>query len=142
MEFRLDEISSATCRFATIPLPSKPLLKVLVVKFAGTADNDREHFGTFRFMRAMTMAGLEACEPRPFGLVLDLSQLNYVWGDNMAEVLTTGGRWQTAGFRTAVVSHRNETGLTSLVAQELSRNPKEWLFPTLTKAIEAIDQRL
>src|SRR5262245_44715109 len=106
------------------------MLRALVVKVVGIADDDREPFGTFRFLRAMAMAGLEACDPRPLALVLDLSQLDYKWGDSMAGVLTAGARWAGTGFPTAVVvSHRNEAGLTSLVAQELAANPKEWLFP-------------
>jgi hypothetical protein len=140
-EFRLEELSTATFKFATVQLPSEPLFGVLVVKFVGVADNDRAHFGTFRFMRAVTMAGLEACSPRPFGLVLDLSLLDYVWGDTMAQVLTTGKRWAHWDFpTTVVVSHRNERGLTSLVAQEMSADPKRWLFPTLASAVEAVDQ--
>jgi hypothetical protein len=108
-EFRVDDLSAASCRFATAPLPSQPLLATLVVAFAGIADNAPEHRGTFRFLRAMAMAGLEACEPRPLGLVLDLSQLDYAWGDAMAEVLTVGARWAGAGFPTAIVaSQRNE----------------------------------
>jgi hypothetical protein len=141
--FRLDDFGSATCTFATISLPSDPLLTVLVVKFAGIADNDPPHFATFRFMRIMIAAGLEACLEEPVGLVLDLSSLDYAWGDEMAGVLGTGSRWRGGEFPTAVVvSHRNETGLTSLLTQEMFADPCAWLFPSVEDAVRAVEQRL
>jgi hypothetical protein len=110
-EFRFDDRTAATCRFATTPLASQRLLAGLVVTFTGIADHDPARASTFRFLRAMVLAGLEGCDPRPLGLVLDLRQLDYAGGDRMADVLTAGARWGGAGFPTAVgASQRGRAG--------------------------------
>lgn len=83
----LGDLSCAKVSFATCLLPSTPYAKALVVAFTGKADNRREFHGTYRFMNAMIAAGAAAWNP--FAVVLDLRQLSYEWGDEMASALVS-----------------------------------------------------
>jgi hypothetical protein len=91
-------------------------------------------------MEAMIAAGVAAWSP--FGVVLDLRELSYEWGDEMQEVLA-GARNPRRSLPTAVVvSDLNREGLTSLVTQEMLAAPADWLFDTVDDAIAAVDGKV
>lgn len=88
-------------------------------------------------MTAMVRAGYEGFPPD--ALVIDCSDLKYEWGDEMTGVLCVGQDYYVnAEFpTTVVVSDRCRDGLTSLVRDELDKDPKQWLFESLREAIDA-----
>src|SRR5215218_8098877 len=78
---QLDQLSSATCSYASAVLP-RTGHTALIVSVRGVAANDRANAGTYRFIAASVLAGLEAWDAA--ALVLDFRELNYTWGDGMA----------------------------------------------------------
>jgi len=141
----LDQLSAATYSFArgellTSPLPDCPRATVLLVAFDGAAGNTHQDIGTFAFMKAMIVAGLEAW--RPEALILDLRRLRYSWGDEMHDTLAAADGWCRRAFPTAVVvSDLNRVGLTSLVVREMGRDPQDLLFDSIDEAVSALDQQ-
>ena len=140
-----DDLSSATCSFARCKLLSSPFEgcqpgTALVVAFDGAAGNSHEHIGTFAFMNAMIAAGLAAW--RPAAVILDLQRLQYWWGDEMHDTLTSPRDEFGRALPTAVVvSDLNREALTSLVADEMGGDPRSLLFESLEAALAAADQR-
>ena len=73
----------------------------------------------------------------PYALVLDLRELRYEWGDGRAAVL---GAWPLPVG--VVASGRNRVGLATLVRDELSDDPSDWLFESVGAAVDAVARRL
>jgi hypothetical protein len=132
----LSDMSAARVSFGSCSIPSTPQDEVLVVAFEGEAGNTHEHSGTFSFMRAMMEAGVAAWQPD--AVILDLRGLIYAWGDNMVEVLAIDSSLPVA----VVVSDLNREALTSLVAEEMFAQPREWLFESLDEAVTAVERDL
>ncbi|MEM1354473.1 MAG: hypothetical protein AAGC44_06475 [Planctomycetota bacterium] len=140
-EQKLAGLSTASYSYSMCSLPSDDLYTALIVAFSGEAGNSHEHCGTFRFMDAVTMAGIIAWEPS--ALILDLRDLKYDWGDEMHRTLTVALAWYGEDFPTAaVVSDLNREGLTSLVEYEMQEDPAKWLFSSIGEAVKAIDTTL
>lgn len=82
----------------------------------------------------------------PDGIVLDLTELRYEWGDEMAGVLfycSNHSIEQDQSIPVAVVtSDLNREGLTSLVRDEMSQPINEWLFSDVESAVESVCSRL
>lgn len=126
----LSDLSKAACQFGVCDLPSQRYADCLVIKFDGEAGNSHEHCGTFRFMSAMIAAGVAAWSPST--VVLDLTNLIYDWGDEMATIL--GGLPLPTAI---IVADCNREGLTSLVEYEMDGTVSDWLFDTLEEALAA-----
>lgn len=99
------------------------------------------------FMNAMKLAGAELW--RPSAIILDLRELHYVWGDTMAYLFQNpypppsseaqkilGGGWVCPVL--AIVSDACREGLTSLVQQEMLKDPSKLLFNSLEEAAAAV----
>jgi hypothetical protein len=153
---QLDQLSSATCSYASAVLP-RTGHTALMVSVLGVAANDGADAGTYRFIAASVLAGLEAWDAA--ALVLDFRELSYAWGDGMADALRAGERWHqpraadaqllnifcvrgTDRFYTAVVaSPKCREGLTSLLRDEMYEEPVRWLFDSLDAALASLDDR-
>jgi hypothetical protein len=114
---------------------------ILVVSFAGacgigTGCDDDAHL-----MEAIGQAAVLAW--RPFGLILDLRELTYEWGDMMTEVLTLGEPKRRHGLPTTVLaSARCREGLTSLLKEEMGEDPDLWLFDDLPAAVQELERQM
>lgn len=64
---------------------------------------------------------------RPAGLILDLRELEYWWGDQMAQTLALVHVDAPTVKVVAIVSDLNRQGMTSLVRDELFCDPSRWL---------------
>jgi len=81
-----------------------------------------------------------------YAVILDLTQLKYEWGDEMAGVLfycsnhpiETGLKIPVA----VITSELNAEGLTSLVRDEMHERPEDWLFADLDAAIASVQSRM
>jgi hypothetical protein len=157
-EFRsLADLSRITAGFATVPLPGSPHDHVLIVRFAGEYGVGSAGNGDAAFMSAMVAAGLDAWPPA--GVVLDLRELSYEWGDMMSQVLgrtlfekaappemiaQPGPRVSASAMASrpiptrVVVSDHCREALTSLVRDEMQDEPERWLFDTLENAVAAV----
>jgi hypothetical protein len=120
--------------FGVCEVPSFPNGRVLIIAFSGRADNAACH-DAFEVMPAVINAALSLWQPG--GVVLDLRQLHYEWGDWMTNSLVAADPQPT----TVVVSDRNREGLTTLVSGEMFVQPGDWLYETLDDAVAAIVAR-
>jgi hypothetical protein len=144
-------------------------MKCLVVEFSGECGQGTKNSGSGyeAFMSAIIKAAVEAW--KPVALILDLRRLKYEWGDEMSQPFNACDSFQpgplslrsifkvypdlveselskmtkeSLAFPLAVVvSEINRTGLTSLVRQELSKDPNDLLFENLEDALTAVDRQ-
>jgi hypothetical protein len=116
---------------------------ILLATFQGDAD-DSEGQDSFCHIRALLAANMVAVEP--YAVILDLKDLKYEWGDGMARVLNDASRHPDEPTETipvaVVTSPLNREGLMSLLVDEMSERPEDWLFNSLEVAFVSIQYRL
>jgi hypothetical protein len=140
---RLDELSEIKYEYFTSSFPSSDNSDdddVLIVAFHGSCGFGSGSNADRQFMSAMTKAGLAAFEP--LGLILDMTDLVYEWGDMMSAILGAGdGIYFESPFPTVViVSSKCLDGLTSLVRDEMDDDPAAWLYSDLSSALAAVER--
>jgi hypothetical protein len=87
-ERTLDELSKIQVRYFVGPSTKKPYLEILVVKYVGTYPHGSAGNDDAQFLYAMAKAGVAAFEP--WGVIHDLSDLGYEWGDRLDIVFGVG----------------------------------------------------
>jgi len=116
---------------------------ILLATFWGHAFNSHGQ-SSFRHIEVLMAANMVAIES--YAVILDLTQLKYEWGDEMAGVLfycsnhpiETGLKIPVA----VITSELNAEGLTSLVRDEMHERPEDWLFADLDAAIASVQSRM
>lgn len=111
---------------------------ILLAKFVGQASNS--HHSCYRHIEVMMAGNMVAAVPD--AVILDFSELEYEWGDEMGGVLfycsnhpiETCVRIPVA----VVTSELNRDGLTSLVRDEMHQPLEEWLVDSVEDAIALI----
>ena len=78
------DLSRVKVRFFTGPSTKKPYLTILVVKYDGEYGIGSGGNDDARYMLAMATLAIETF--RPWGVVHDLTDLSYQWGDMLEEV--------------------------------------------------------
>lgn len=99
--------------------------KIGVVQFRGIAENSHERCHIYGAMDDVLTRFLNS--ERPAGLILDLRELEYWWGDQMAQTLALVHVDAPAAKVVVIVSDSNRQGMTSLVRDELFCDPSRWL---------------
>jgi hypothetical protein len=132
----IDLFTMSNVRFTTTALAEDDnSCFVVAIQFCGKYGYGSLGNGDGRFMAAVTHAVDVAW--RPSGLVLDLRELEYEFGNTILEVILFGqgdGGWPPTRI---VVSEKCESGLRSLL-QCGGRNPDEWLCRTVEEAYEKV----
>ncbi len=120
-------------------LPSAPHLEVLVVRFSGTSGFGCANNSDAIYMDAMIRAGIAAFDP--VGVILDLREMAYEWGDMMLCPFSAGSRYYVDSDLpiVAVVSDINRKGLTSLMIDEADIDPSTVLFDAMDAALAHLD---
>lgn len=120
-------------------LPSSPHLEVLVVRFSGTSGFGCANNSDAIYMDAMIRAGIAAFNS--VGVILDLREMGYEWGDTMLCPFAAGSRYYVDSDLpiVAVVSEINRKGLTSLMIDEADIDPTTVLFDTMDAALARVD---
>ena len=120
-------------------LPSPPNLDILVVRFTGQSGFGCANNSDAIYMEAMIRAGITAFDP--VGVLLDLRNMAYEWGDMMVNPLCAGHQHYVDSDLplAVVVSDLNREGLTSLVTDEMQSDPSKLLFETMETAIHFLD---
>lgn len=133
-EFALDSLSDIRCSYWIGSHPGKSYDRdVLVVRFEGvyrigSAGNDDA-----TFMVSLGNAGVDALDPD--AIIIDLSRLNYKWGDMMDSVFGIGGERELPMALVVGVDCRYAIG--TLCFGENSKTDaceKEWIFDSLDDA--------
>ena len=141
-ERKLEELSSSLkYKIYTCPFEKQSQLEAIVVAFYGKYGFGSAGNGDATFMTAIIMAALAGWEPS--GLVIDLRQMKYEWGDLIVKAIDAGAnRYINAPFPTAIViSDLNREGLTSLVSDEMDEEPSKWLFESLETAMREVEKQ-
>ncbi len=120
-------------------LPSPPHLDVLVVRFSGTSGFGCANNSDAIYMDAMIRAGIAAFDS--VGVILDLREMAYEWGDTMLCPFAAGsGHYVDSDLPiVAVVSDVNRKGLTSLMTEEALIDPTTVLFDTMDAALTRLN---
>lgn len=130
---------SVTHAYFQAGLPSSPDLDVLVVRFVGTSGFGCANNSDAIYMEAMVRAGITAFDPS--GVVLDLREMAYEWGDMMVRPFGNGYTNHIGEDLSvvAVISEINREGLRSLVTEEMQSDPSELLFDSMESALCHLD---
>lgn len=136
-EVKLENLSGIGCRYFEAEIPELGRLSTLIVEFSGECGFGSSSNSDACFMDAMIAAGLKAWG-HPC-LILDLRRLKYEWGDMMSmiffpphELISLTDKPVQFPFA-VIVSDLNRTGLTSLIKDEMSGNPKEFCLKVWKK---------
>lgn len=112
-------------------------LDIIVLSFAGTYQLGSLGSGDGRFMAGIANAVVSAWLPS--GLILDLRELKYDFGDTILDAVNVGYD-ETHGWcipTRIVVSELSHSGMSSLM-NFVKREPSEWLFFTREEAIDRV----
>lgn len=91
-DFNLESLSDLCIRFKTGAHPGKRYdRRILVIGVEGTYRAGCGGEPDARFMSAMSAAGIQAFKPH--GVITDLSNFSYVWGDNLGAILPICARF-------------------------------------------------
>ena len=118
---------------------------ILVVKYSGKYGFGSSGNSDAKFMYAKGCFGLAAIEP--LGVLIDLSELEYEWGD-MLDLVFDIGRTQYINepFPTAlIVGEKCSNAIGTLIHGEKSSKPaiaEEWIFNEFDKAWEYLEKQI
>lgn len=137
----LSDLSSIRVQFARART-RRAWGSILVIKYSGTYRPGSLGEPDARFMLAMGVAGVRAWEPN--GVILDLSDLTYRWGNNLECLLEIGSHeFSDVGFPLAlVVGPRCERAVRSLLIPpggESASVMEEILFRDLQHAWDYVE---
>jgi hypothetical protein len=113
-ERSLSELSKISVRYLLGPSSKKPYLEILVIKYVGcypvgSAGNDDA-----QYMYAMAKAAVAAFEP--WGVIHDLSELVYEWGDRV-DMFFGVGPYESLGESESLVGNLFRQSNSSRAAQ-------------------------
>lgn len=142
---RLEDLSPIEVRYQANGMTRWGEAEVLIVSFEGTYRPGSAGSPDARYMLAMTDAAIAAWEPR--GLILDLSQLRYKWGDDLEHLVPyDGGRNADCVMPSALVVGRYcEEAIRTLIFGERgmeSIESIEWIFRELHPAWSYVVKRI
>lgn len=120
-------------------------LKIMILKFIGEYGFGSAGNSDAKYMRAMGEAVLEAWNPG--GLILDLSDLSYEWGDQLEDVFYIGSyKYRDKPFPIAlIVGDKSEEAVRTLIVginSTKALNEIGWVFRDLSSAWEFVEAKL
>lgn len=124
----------------SVRMPSVEYLNILMLRFRGTYGAGSGGNADAEYMTAIVQAALSYTEP--FGLIFDLTDLDYRSGDMMSKVLCSADNyWGDNALPVAiVVSGKCDAAIRSLLTQELLMEDLKLLHLTIDSAIAYIDE--
>lgn len=84
----LSNMSQLQISYSLMDSKVKPYLEILVIHYQGVYRDGSRGNGDATYMAAMAKAGISAFEP--WGVIHDLSDLVYQWGDMLEAVFSVG----------------------------------------------------
>jgi hypothetical protein len=151
---RLTDLSTIVHVYQGYFRPDETVMCALIVQFAGTYRTGSAGNADARYMTAVASAGFEAWQPQ--GLVFDLRELKYEWGDRI-ERLIGFGRGKGSTLEAMLMGKERElkdtdipvaivtsalcrVGLEGLIRGEMGQDPRIWLFDSVEDALLAIEK--
>lgn len=120
-------------------------LKIMILKFIGEYGFGSAGNSDAIYMRAVGEAVLEAWNPG--GLIIDLSELSYEWGDRLEDVFYIGSyKYRDNPFPIAlIVGDKSEEAVRTLlvgIKSTKALNEIGWVFRDLSSAWEFVEAKL
>ncbi len=142
---RLEELSEIKYEVHIGKSSEVNYLEIMVLKFMGVYGFGSTGNSDAIFMRAIGEAVLEAWEPG--GLIIDLSELSYEWGDQLEYVFGMGSyKYRDMPFPIAlIVGDKSEEAIrTLLVGIKSTKGLNEigWVFKEISDAWNYIETKL
>ena len=138
----------------------KPYREILVCKFSGIYKSGCEGYEDAQFIGSMINAGLAAWEDT-IGLIVDFSDLDYIWGDNLVfgynHVYRTylenknlsleerGCNFRYAIQSALIVGPKCQEAIRTLILGENSEEPIDtipWIFHDIESAFKFIEKQI
>jgi hypothetical protein len=138
----LEGSGAVSIRYFLIPSEKRPYLEVLVVRYSGVYPFGSAGNADARYMYAMAKAAVAAFEP--WGVIHDLSDLRYKWGDLLEMVFSVGPEVEPSPVA-AVVGPGCEEAVRTLCHGINSDEPLEslgWVFRDLESAWRYVADRI
>ena len=125
-------LHSGFCSSSTCVIDSK---KVVVIKIRGIANHIYDTLSA-RLVKELT-------DEQPAGLIVDLREVQYSYGDDMGRVLCPAGEYDVPHCPMVIItSELNRDGLTSLVRDEWFSKPVLWLVEREEEAWALMQSKL
>jgi hypothetical protein len=159
LERTLGELSQINVRYFLGPARNQAHLVILVIRYSGKYPPGSAGNDDARHMKAMAKAGVAAF--KPWGVIHDLSELIYEWGDRLDSAFVgpeddaKASEWLGAVFGTSnpplagqaavVVGPQCEEAVRTLLLGENSKEPIEkvgYVFRHLERAWEFVESQI
>jgi len=141
-ELRLGDLSNIEVRYFTTPT-TKQYCHMLIVKYSGSYPDGSGGNDDARYMMAMAKAGIVAFDGI-WGVVHDLTDLKYSWGDRLENVIGVGPTIRD-NPTAVVVGPYCEDAVRTLLLGVQSTEPLQSVgnvFRNLTDACRYVDERI
>lgn len=144
-QLKLEDLSNIQYEVHTGTSRVVNYLEIMILKFIGDYGYGSAGNSDATYMSAIGKAVLEAWEPG--GLIIDLSDLSYEWGDRIESIFFVGEeKYLDTPFPVAlIVGRRSEEAIrTLIVGLESNKTIEEigWVFKDLNSAWEYIESKL
>jgi len=133
---------SISIRYFLTPSEKRPHLEVLVIRYTGEYPSGSGGNADAVYMHAMAKAAVAAFEP--WGVIHDLSELRYEWGDLLEMVFGVGPEFEPAPVA-LVVGPGCEEAIRTLCHGIDSKEPIDtlgWVFRDLPSAWRYVVDRI
>jgi hypothetical protein len=121
-EHKLKDLSAIQVRYFVGALSKVPHFEILIIKYVGVYPFGSAGNGDALYIYAMAKAGVGAFEP--WGVIHDLSELSYEWGDMLEMVFDVGPDYENSP-RAIVVGSVCAEAVRTLLLGENSNEPLE-----------------
>ncbi|WP_413362968.1 hypothetical protein [Lysinibacillus sp. 3P01SB] len=144
-QIRLEELSEIKYEVHMGKSSEVNYVEIMILKFIGVYGFGSAGNSDAIFMRAIGEAVLEAWEPG--GLIIDLSELSYEWGDQLESVFAVGSyRYRDMPFPIAlIVGDKSEEAIRTLIVGVRGSegiNEIGWVFREVSDAWNYIETKL
>lgn len=144
-QMKLEDLSNIRYEVYIGDSISVSYLEIMILKFTGHYGFGSEGNSDAAYMNAMGKAALEAWEPG--GLIIDLSDLSYEWGDRLETLFNIGNeKYCDTPFPIAlIVGPKSKEAIRTLLLGIDSKQEIEeigWIFNCLDEAWEYIERKL
>ena len=93
-EHTLAELSRIQVRYFMVESKTKPYLKILVIRYSGVYPPGSGGNDDAQYMYALASAGVAAF--KPWGVIHDLTEIVYEWGDKLDLVFGVGPQFEAS----------------------------------------------
>lgn len=140
-ELNPDIISNINIQFFLDKSDLDDFKDILIIKFSGKYRDGSQGNSDAQYMFAMGEFGAKLYEP--FGIIIELSQLEYNWGDLLEKVFNIGV--ENDIHNVVIIGEKCKTGIGTLIngINDTSlATETEWIFDNYKEAKKYLEQKI